>query len=1447
MRNVQSPLTIPKVRIITSGLKPLILVLVFFGAFVFAQAQTRNYVRTWVATAPEANPNTLITRPLTDVKQSTAYFDGLGRLEQTVVKKGSLSSAGNFDLVSPSVYDAFGREAQKYLPYAATSNDGLFKTSAVTEQNSFYAGGNSPVNGQGESYFYSKTVFEASPLNRALESFAPGINWAGTSGQSTEGTRNSVKAKYYVNTITDSVRIWNVTDVANDFGTYATPSTNGIYAPGLLYKNITVDEMGKQVIEFKDKQGQVMLKKVQLTGAADNNGTGQGHTGWLCTYYIYDDLNQLRAVIQPSAVQALVGSWTLTTSQLDELCFRYEYDARGRMIMKKVPGAGVVHLVYDSRDRLVMSQDANMRLAAYMQWLVTQYDDLNRPVVTYLITDPANYTNASWHRTQAATTPSVSIPSYPNVGSYTNQELTRTFYDNYTWLSGEGNPFTGSFNNSYSTYYLPASTVSYPYALTPSATSLPVTGAVTGTKIKVLGQATYLYTINFYDDKGRIVQVQSKNITNGTDIMTTQYSFSGQPLIAIQKQEKAGTAAQTTVVVSQMTYDDLGRITKTEKKLSNTNVNGNAMPLLKTVFQNEYDAIGQLKKKKVGTKPGASTELAKMDYEYNIRGWLLSVNKTYTSGTNTDQYFAMELGYDKNPSLGAFTTAQYTGNIAGTVWRSAGDGAQRKYDFTYDAVNRLSGATFNQYVSGSGAGATFNTSAGLDFSVSNLTYDANGNILTQSQKGWKISGSDYIDQLTYNYPAIGNKLTAVTDGANDNLSKLGDFKYDPLTKTSTDYTYDGNGNLVTDVNKKIASITYNHLNLPGTITVTSKGTIQYIYDAGGNKLQKISTENNATVNYSGTNYTTNITSSTTYIGSFIYESKAYSNTTLNTALGYIDELKFLSHEEGRIRFEKPNPYACTAQQNRFVYDYFIKDHLGNVRMVVTEQNDPVCYIAATSEDSRLTNEQKIYDITSTRRKTLTEANIPSGYTQFESKVYETNGSDAAKRIGLGAVIKVTSGDNVLLTCQSYYNMPASGRTDNNYMAITDLLGALVNSGGVAAKGAMTSNEVYNYSTNATNLSPFLQSTPQPYTANAYLNWIVFDEQMKYVAGGADPVNPNGGYKLHVPSTIPITKNGFLYVYVSNESNYPVYFDNLNITHTPGAILEETHYYPFGLTMAGISSRAAGALENKKNKFQNQEFASKEFSDGSGLEIYEFKYRMHDPQTGRFWQIDPLSDKYVYNSTYAFSENKVTGHIELEGLEAISFVDAKKEHNKDIINAANKNNDKSALHIYAHGNSKIFYNENGKTVQDQQITSGKTLNRLLNKASSEWKNSKDHSNATVVLHSCRTGRTTTGAKGNEVESVAQKISSSKEFKDVTIIAPTERDFFNSDGEVGPRVANFTDDNGDYKNGTSREKEGQATSEQGGWNVFKNGKLIATYDGDWTPKGNPSKIDNFFHKN
>jgi RHS repeat-associated protein len=147
------------------------------------------------------------------------------------------------------------------------------------------------------------------------------------------------------------------------------------------------------------------------------------------------------------------------------------------------------------------------------------------------------------------------------------------------------------------------------------------------------------------------------------------------------------------------------------------------------------------------------------------------------------------------------------------------------------------------------------------------------------------------------------------------------------------------------------------------------------------------------------------------------------------------------------------------------------------------------------------------------------------------------------------------------------------------------------------------------------------------------------------SSGFEQVGSDEEFKEHVKSNMPIDKNGYLYIYVSNTTpNINVFFDNLQVTHIRSQILEETHYYPFGLTMAGISSKAAGGMENK-NKFVGQEF-----NTDFDISWYEFAFRSHDPQIGRFMQIDPLADNYVYNSTYAYAENDVIRAIDLEGLE-----------------------------------------------------------------------------------------------------------------------------------------------------------------------------------------------------
>jgi RHS repeat-associated protein len=155
-----------------------------------------------------------------------------------------------------------------------------------------------------------------------------------------------------------------------------------------------------------------------------------------------------------------------------------------------------------------------------------------------------------------------------------------------------------------------------------------------------------------------------------------------------------------------------------------------------------------------------------------------------------------------------------------------------------------------------------------------------------------------------------------------------------------------------------------------------------------------------------------------------------------------------------------------------------------------------------------------------------------------------------------------------------------------------------------------------------------QSNAAQFKPKAFINVIFFDEQFKAVDYRVSMVGNNSTLKDHYAElqNIAVPKNGFVYIYCSNESPVNVFFDNLQVVHTRGPILEETHYYPFGLTMAGISSKSAGSLENKKKFNRGAELQSKEFSDGSGLELYTTFYRSLDPQIGRWWQIDPKPDQ-----------------------------------------------------------------------------------------------------------------------------------------------------------------------------------------------------------------------------
>src|SRR5690606_26656351 len=131
----------------------------------------------------------------------------------------------------------------------------------------------------------------------------------------------------------------------------------------------------------------------------------------------------------------------------------------------------------------------------------------------------------------------------------------------------------------------------------------------------------------------------------------------------------------------------------------------------------------------------------------------------------------------------------------------------------------------------------------------------------------------------------------------------------------------------------------NHLNLPSVITVDNKGTITYTYDAAGNKHKKVTIDNTITPSK---------TTTTTYLGGMVYEN---------------DVMQSMAHEEGRIRPVRDENNAITD----FAYDYFIKDHLGNVRMVLTEEQKTDAYPAATMETAQAATEESLYANLNTTR------------------------------------------------------------------------------------------------------------------------------------------------------------------------------------------------------------------------------------------------------------------------------------------------------------------------------------------------------------------------------------------------------------------------------------------------------------------------------------------------
>lgn len=1145
-----------------------------------------------------------------EVSTSYQYFDDLGRSIQKVNKQAS--PAGE-DMAISVGYDQYSRQVKSYLPFTAESN-GTFKSFFEEDQVNFYTARHGSNNGPKA---YLETVFEDSPLNRPANTYASGQAWAKDNGSGGKPISYD-----YSSNESNEVLLW---EIVNDKLTKAS-----FYLAGTLYKNITIDENGKQIQEFKNRSGQQILKKVQISEtdpSTDND--------WLQTYYVYDEFNNLRFVLPPMAVQQYEAEGqstdegdqlVTTTSNYEELttapnaqigflssaaininsgttlesgaiiysvdaanvtitlnqdflakwAFQYRYDDQQRMIEKQVPGAGIVTMVYDDRDRLVMTQDGNQRIEG--NWSFTKYDYLNRPVLTGIIADSRtriqiqddinlNLADYSEEYTGTGTLHGYNGTGYPTAATEANL-LTVTYYDNYTFTSD--------------THWTLGN-----YATEPQAKAL-----ATGSKVRVPGHG-WNESITIYDSRHRVVSSISQDYLGNKDTFVNTYRnlvhARLDKTIHTHESQLTGTAVTTTVTKDYL-YDHADRL------LSITHQINTETPVV--IVENTYNELGELITKKLN-KEGAGQYSQEVDYRYNIRGWLTQINDIETP--NASDYFNMQLQYDE--------ANQYNGNIGTASWKNPFETSTNSYAYNYDPANRIKNAIY-----------TTTASNGMNFDVSGITYDANGNIETLQRTGThNAQAAQLFDNLDYDY--VGNQLTKVTDASGK------DKGFKDGANTTYEYVYDANGNLIKDLNKGIENISYNHLNLPIKIEMKADGSdrIEYIYDAAGVKLAQIVYQGNVEKNR------------TDYLGAFIYKSVDQEPSVL----------QLIQHEEGRVVYETD----INGSFVEYEYQYHIKDHLGNVRATFKEDSDSEI-VTAYMEDDTPTDQNGesgyFFNYENIKRVDITMLNsTPDTTIPGASHSMRLSGADD-ERFGLNRQLAVKPGDQIDVSVQAIYLDPAVSSTDMDNLVNT-IVGQIGSVGTLTlAEGAISPGDILG----GVDFTGRSENSSAPM---AFLNAFVFDQffnqinllSVQITTAAVEDGSGSGSHELMQLPTINITEPGYVYIYLSNEqatleagAPIEVYFDDFKVSQTHSQIVSKDDYYPFGLSFNRYDRPAMTA--------QNFKYNGKEEISELGLNWKDYGARMYDVNLGRFGSIDPLSELYQHNGTYIYAINNPIRFIDING-------------------------------------------------------------------------------------------------------------------------------------------------------------------------------------------------------
>ena len=682
---------------------------------------SQNYVLTLTPRTNISSTSQVdLSRLAKDIKRDITYYDGLGRsVQQTAIE---FNTVGIYDLITHTTYDAYGRAEKQLLPYAETGFGG-YRPNALSEQGDF-----------------TKTVYEASPLNRIKEVRGPGA-WK----------NKPVRYEYGTNPVNTITR-WAIQG--------NTPKAVGNYSANTLYKETVWDEDNQPTITYTDKLGRVVL-----TQTRSNNST------YLNTYRVYDAQGRLRFIIPPESKYYLYTQGTLNLNEWAKAhTYRFFYNSRGFLKEKSVPGVGSEYFIYDKRDRLILHQTGMLRQQS--KWKFTRYDYLNRPVREGLYSDGGTYSQV------IAKVPSNANTAFPTNNIETTQEW---YYDDYSKLGD-------------SRYQFRNRAGIFPWEARPRT---GVKGKLTGSRKKVLGHdynTIWLREAVYYDNRGKVIQTVADNYVGGQDIITNLYDHNLLTRVFHQNTSNESNGNFNTILETLYAYDERDRLTEV-KQVVNRKFSTNGFTPFTTIAKYSYDKLGRLSKKDLNGLQG-------IEYAYNVWGWLTGIGNN--SNQTQDDLFVMGLYYNEGIPEGLNgQKIRFNGNINGVIWKHDNNEYVQSYKYNYDQANRLTEAKYQQIKPGqnwSYAGNNYETQdiqydkngniTGLNRFDKNgsyldkLTYTYNnryGNRLSQvKDDGNKGAGFTERSTTSYEYDNGGN----LTKNLDKEITKI-EYNYLGLPKKIT--------------------------------------------------------------------------------------------------------------------------------------------------------------------------------------------------------------------------------------------------------------------------------------------------------------------------------------------------------------------------------------------------------------------------------------------------------------------------------------------------------------------------------------------------------------------------------------------------------------------------------------------------------------------------------------